>query len=80
MGTGSFCGRIKGNIKGITKMIKRKAMESFIGLMADIIKVSGKMESNMEKDFIRDLQGWKEKAYGMMAKKSNGWMSELKNI
>ena len=71
-----FYGRIKGNIKVITRMTKRKAMVSFTGLTADITKDNGRTANSMAKALTRGRLVWRDKAYGMMGKRFNGWMNE----
>jgi hypothetical protein len=63
------------NMKESKRMIKRKDMEHFFGVMAKYIKECGKMESNMEKENIILLTAINgEKVFGKMEKELDGLM------
>lgn len=38
-------------MRGITRIIRRRGMENFIGLMAEYIKDNGRMDFSMEKEY-----------------------------
>lgn len=46
-------------------------------LMADNIQVNGKMENNMEKDYILRKMEFKEKGFGMTESDNNGLMNDI---
>lgn len=67
------------NMKAITSMIKKKAMEYTRILMVDPTKVIGKMESNMVKEYLSLHKVHRGKESGMKVKESNGWTKMSKN-
>jgi hypothetical protein len=53
-------------------MTKKRVMECFIGLTEESMKGSGRMENNMEKDFILLQVENREEASGQMEKELIG--------
>lgn len=52
------------NTKVNTSMIKNKDMDSFAGLMVDLIKDSGKMENKTVREHIETSKGYRKMALG----------------
>ena len=52
-------------------------LESLNGMMAENMKAFGKMENNMDREFIKMLRGDNKKVNGMMGRELNGLIELL---
>lgn len=57
-------------------MIKNKDMDSSYGLMVDVIKAFGRMESKMEEEFIKISKTLRDKEFGQMERSLNGLLDD----
>ena len=65
-------GPMEENMKVSTFLIANTDLESTLGLMGDSTLVSGKMDSNMVKAYIRTLMVQREQVFGRMVKELHG--------
>ncbi|CAD8090507.1 unnamed protein product [Paramecium sonneborni] len=67
-------GQMEEDIRVNIKMIKKMVKENSNGLMGEFIEVNGRMENNMELEFIQVNQMLRNKAFGNLVKELDGFI------